>query len=574
MSSLETLSEKHVVDNNTNDNLVSPSSTSTLTTNNSTENLVTFPSEENIGLENYHLGNNDFTNSNNNKPSSLSLSSSIRHYRSSVSDSTNPSPFTTTNPSTTSTLQLSIPKSESNATFSPNTANQQQGNQQQQGYQWPWIEQIPFVVGEQLPVDEGNTVDYKLTVFSDYLNYKTSLKQEQQKIDLLLPISPLTSMSTNSQMNQFDHQSLINNNTNPNNGITSTIAAVASTTNDIQSPTTSNAGTTTTTTFDNVIDYQKLGERLTEYLIAFLNSNGGALIFGVRDDGIVMGMRLSEKQRDKIRLLLDNCIRNFQITPIPSIGVQFKMEFKKTENYNNLWILILEVKKSEYFHYAHIRNHLKSWERLNASNFCLCDRPQRFVERLRELRNSSIYQKEILYNRESSPTFINQLNNNNLHNSTSSSNLISSSRRNSIVNNNNGSGNNNINGNTNGSANGLNGNNTIKRTSDSYLTLVFSDCTMIISELILAKIGFDKRIFRLDQYSTMDDLGRFTVERPSKYFKLIYQFLQIGYVSVKNVDWPVFLFEADFYGLNELLKDEKIVKIEKMEGFVFLKLNK
>ncbi|EFC37942.1 predicted protein [Naegleria gruberi] len=384
---------------------------------------------------------------------------------------------------------------------------------QQQQQDWFFIENVDFPVGTQLNYDEGNTLDYKLTIFSDYINFKTTNKEESQKLEKELIAENIGSLEK-TPVSEHSHVQFV------------------------ISPTTTATSTSSTNSESGVIDYAKLGERMTEYLIAYLNSNGGALIFGVRDDGVVMGMKLSEKQRDKIRLMFDNCIRNFQITPAPRVAIHYRLEFKKTTNVPSLWIMILEVKKSDFFHYAHIRSHLKSWERLSASNFCLCDRPQRFVERLRELRSTQEYQNAVIQ----IPTMSRR-------NSISSNNLQQQATANKT------------------------GNTSPKRMIDGYFTLVFSDTQLTVCETVLARAGFDKRIYRLESYCGMDEQGRFLVDRPSKFFKLIYQFLQIGYVSVKMYDWAVFKLEAEYYGLAELLDGDQTTT-EKYDTFVILKMVK
>ncbi|KAG2394077.1 hypothetical protein C9374_003841 [Naegleria lovaniensis] len=441
--------------------------------------------------------NNNNTNKHQHPQLSL-FTSSVRHV--------NASPCYSGNGNNINNIgsNITINTSNGGSRSSSTVASPQQEN-------WYWIESVDFTVGEQLPVDEGNTVDYKLTVFSDYMNFKTTSKEESQKLEKEL-ISDAIGSFDKSPTPTAEHKHA---HFSPS---TSTTAA--------------------TTAVDGVVDYAKLGERLTEYLLAFLNSNGGALVFGVRDDGVVFGMKLSEKQRDKIRLLFDNCIRNFQITPTPRVGIHYRLEFKKATNFPNLWILILEVKKSECFHYAHIRSHLKSWERLSASNLCLCDRPQRFVERLRELRNTPEYQNELQ----------------------SSINPPQMSRRNSISTNN-----------LQQAKENSRGSSSPKRIYEGYFILVFSDIQLTVSELILARAGFDKRIYRLESYGNMDDQGRFLIDRPSKYFNLIYQFLQVGYVSVKLHDWPVFLLEAEFYGLAEMIHNENQTSIEAHNSFVLVK---
>lgn len=199
----------------------------------------------------------------------------------------------------------------------------------------------------------------------------------------------------------------------------------------------------TTTPSERIIDYGKLGERMTEYLIAFLNTNGGALIFGVADDGKVQAMDLPEKQRDKIKLVLDSCIRNFQITPVPKANTDYKIEFVRTVNNPERFVIVLEVKQSRFFHFAHIRKALASWERLNASNFYLCDRPQRFIERIRELRDEELKLGE-----------------------------------------------------------------EFGTIMDGYLTLLFCDREVFVSERVCMRCGQDKKIFRYEQWCALDGKGR------------------------------------------------------------------
>jgi len=38
------------------------------------------------------------------------------------------------------------------------------------------------------------------------------------------------------------------------------------------------------------------------YINAFLNTEGGTIYFGVRDDGVVLGAPLNRKARDSLRL--------------------------------------------------------------------------------------------------------------------------------------------------------------------------------------------------------------------------------------------------------------------------------
>ena len=44
------------------------------------------------------------------------------------------------------------------------------------------------------------------------------------------------------------------------------------------------------------------------YINAFLNTEGGTIYFGVRDDGVVLGAPLNRKARDSLRLNVDGIV--------------------------------------------------------------------------------------------------------------------------------------------------------------------------------------------------------------------------------------------------------------------------
>ncbi|KAM7383791.1 hypothetical protein PAMA_011246 [Pampus argenteus] len=50
-------------------------------------------------------------------------------------------------------------------------------------------------------------------------------------------------------------------------------------------------------------------EHVSNYGCAFLNSEGGSLVVGVNDDGIVCGLNLSHEEEDKTRLQVDRAVR-------------------------------------------------------------------------------------------------------------------------------------------------------------------------------------------------------------------------------------------------------------------------
>jgi len=55
---------------------------------------------------------------------------------------------------------------------------------------------------------------------------------------------------------------------------------------------------------------------LPRYLNGFFNSNGGTLYLGINDNGIIVGLPLTFRERDKLRVMVDNSFANFE----PSIA--------------------------------------------------------------------------------------------------------------------------------------------------------------------------------------------------------------------------------------------------------------
>ena len=53
------------------------------------------------------------------------------------------------------------------------------------------------------------------------------------------------------------------------------------------------------------------------YGCAFLNSEGGSLLVGVCDNGLVRGVNLNHKKEDEVRLQVDNAVKTFHPPLIP-----------------------------------------------------------------------------------------------------------------------------------------------------------------------------------------------------------------------------------------------------------------
>lgn len=47
------------------------------------------------------------------------------------------------------------------------------------------------------------------------------------------------------------------------------------------------------------------------YICGFLNMNGGKILFGINDDGLVKGINLPRKEFDTLQINMDVHLRNF-----------------------------------------------------------------------------------------------------------------------------------------------------------------------------------------------------------------------------------------------------------------------
>lgn len=69
---------------------------------------------------------------------------------------------------------------------------------------------------------------------------------------------------------------------------------------------------------------ERIKEVIDEYAIAFLNSEGGQIIWGIRDaDKVVTGVKLNSVQRDKIRREVTQKLGNIQPAIAPT---EFRIE--------------------------------------------------------------------------------------------------------------------------------------------------------------------------------------------------------------------------------------------------------
>lgn len=57
---------------------------------------------------------------------------------------------------------------------------------------------------------------------------------------------------------------------------------------------------------------------LRRYVCAFLNSEGGSLLVGVDDSGLVRGIHCSHREEDRVRLLVDSILQGFRPQVFPN----------------------------------------------------------------------------------------------------------------------------------------------------------------------------------------------------------------------------------------------------------------
>ena len=77
-----------------------------------------------------------------------------------------------------------------------------------------------------------------------------------------------------------------------------------------------------------------------EYIIAFLNSSGGSIFWGICDNGMVKSLKLDATQKDKIRKVINSKINTIE----PSIDpTQIGVHFHKVFNVENGYVLEVNI---------------------------------------------------------------------------------------------------------------------------------------------------------------------------------------------------------------------------------------
>ncbi|GAC1584176.1 MAG: hypothetical protein NVS4B1_24610 [Ktedonobacteraceae bacterium] len=76
-----------------------------------------------------------------------------------------------------------------------------------------------------------------------------------------------------------------------------------------------------------VAPVEKIKERVDEYAVAFLNSEGGQILWGICDrDRAVTGVKLNSKQRDEVRRVVHEKLQTIQPPIAPTA---FRVEIHK-----------------------------------------------------------------------------------------------------------------------------------------------------------------------------------------------------------------------------------------------------
>lgn len=86
------------------------------------------------------------------------------------------------------------------------------------------------------------------------------------------------------------------------------------------------------------------------YGCAFLNSGGGSLLVGVRDDGVVCGVSFSHKLEDKTRLQVDLIVKQFKPPLLPyNYNLHFLPVVKRCDEGHQLKVLRLTFRPPPAF---------------------------------------------------------------------------------------------------------------------------------------------------------------------------------------------------------------------------------
>ena len=80
-----------------------------------------------------------------------------------------------------------------------------------------------------------------------------------------------------------------------------------------------------------------------EYILAFLNSSGGSIFWGICDNGIVKSLKLDLTQKDQIRKVINSKINTIEPAIDPTM---ITVSFHNVSNSENGYILEVNIPKS------------------------------------------------------------------------------------------------------------------------------------------------------------------------------------------------------------------------------------
>lgn len=106
-------------------------------------------------------------------------------------------------------------------------------------------------------------------------------------------------------------------------------------------------------------------EKYRQTICAFLNTNGGHIIYGVSDDCSIVGCNIKQNEIDNILLFVDSLYELLKKSDGNHIG-QNTLKVRINEIAKNIYIIIISCYREDKYIYQFISG--ESWTRINASN--------------------------------------------------------------------------------------------------------------------------------------------------------------------------------------------------------------
>ena len=84
-------------------------------------------------------------------------------------------------------------------------------------------------------------------------------------------------------------------------------------------------------------------------MVAMLNAAGGILVYGVRQNGVIYGERITRKEQDNLNLAIDNIVKRI----IPTVGLEmYNVSFVPVDGVKDeqdLQVLMIRVQPGEAY---------------------------------------------------------------------------------------------------------------------------------------------------------------------------------------------------------------------------------